>query len=382
MSLTTLSPPPVGTGGLGLTKYLIENTKALFDLAQTYIDSGLLPDEIVLKPKAQARAFAIMTTGLEIGLAPMASFRGIYITKKGRIAMMADLMLGIAMSAGASFVYVKNDATGCTIDWTRGASKGTCSFTVEDAEKAGLLNKDTYKQYLAAMLASRCRAMAARFAASDRLSGIYTPEELGAEVRVLESGDYEIIESGPAPARQAPPTTKATAAAGSVQSPPPAPAAAAGPSEAEAAVDRMWKEGEPAPGQPAPKPAPRSVKSATTSAEPAPPATDAPGAPVMTGEYPYKSPPRLTPYEAGAWPTMATVEDVMKYAKAVKLDRVAKFGADKVSAVEIPFAVAIDLGVSEKEPVVLRRCSARQVSELLAWLKEVHTKALTGTEAK
>ena len=59
-----------------------------------------------------------------------------------------------------------------------------------------------------------------------------------------------------------------------------------------------------------------------------------------------------------------------------------KFGADKVSAVEIPFAVAIDLGVSEKEPVVLRRCSARQVSELLAWLKEVHTKALTGTEAK
>lgn len=376
MSLTTLSPPPVGTGGLGLTKYLIENTKALFDLAQTYIDSGLLPDEIVLKPKAQARAFAIMTTGLEIGLAPMASFRGIYITKKGRIAMMADLMLGIAMSAGASFVYVKNDATGCTIDWTRGASKGTCSFTVEDAEKAGLLGKDTYKQYLAAMLASRCRAMAARFAASDRLSGIYTPEELGAEVRVLESGDYEIIESGPAPARQESPTNKATVAVGTV-SPPPAPAAAAGPSEAEAAVDQMWKE-----GQPAPKPAPRSVKSAATSTTPAEPVTDAPGAPVMTGEYPYKSPPRLTPYEAGAWPTMATVEDVMKYAKAVKLDRVAKFGADKVSAVEIPFAVAIDLGVSEKEPVVLRRCSARQVSELLAWLKEVHTKALTGTEAK
>lgn len=377
MSLTTLSPPPVGTGGLGLTKYLIENTKALFDLAQTYIDSGLLPDEIVLKPKAQARAFAIMTTGLEIGLAPMASFRGIYITKKGRIAMMADLMLGIAMSAGASFVYVKNDATGCTIDWTRGNSKGTCSFTREDAEKAGLLGKDTYKQYLAAMLASRCRAMAARFAASDRLSGIYTPEELGAEVRVLESGDYEIIESGPAPARQAPPTDKATVAAGSTMSPPSAPAAAAGPSEAEAAVDRMLKEGEPAP-----KPAPRSVKSAATSTTPAAPATDAPGAPVMTGEYPYKSGPKLTPYEPGAWPEMAAVNDVMKYAKAVKLDRIAQFGADKVSAVEIPFAVAIDLGVSEKEPIVLRRCSDHQVSELLVWLKEVHTKALTGTEAK
>ncbi len=374
MSLTTLSPPPVGTGGLGLTKYLIENTKALFDLAQTYIDSGLLPDEIALKPKAQARAFAIMTTGLEIGLAPMASFRGIYITKKGRIAMMADLMLGIAMSAGASFVYVKNDATGCTIEWTRGASKGTCSFTVEDAEKAGLLSKDTYKQYLAAMLASRCRAMAARFAASDRLSGIYTPEELGAEVRVLESGDYEIIESG----TPAPPTNKATVAAGSAMSPPPAPAAAAGPSEAEAAVEKMWKE-----GQPAPKPAPaRSVKSAATSADPPAPATDAPGAPVMTGEYPYKSGPKLTPYEPGAWPEMAAVNDVMKYAKAVKLDRVAKFGADKVSAVAIPFDVAMDLQVSDKEPVVLRRCSARQVGELLAWLKEAHTKALTGTEAK
>ncbi len=181
-----------------------------------------------------------------------------------------------------------------------------------------------------------------------------------------------------APARSAPPTTKATVAAGSAASPPSAPAAAAGPSEAEAAVEVMWKE-----GQPAPKPAPaRSVKSAATSTTPAEPATDAPGAPVMTGEYPYKSGPRLTPYEAGAWPEMATINDVMKYAKAVKLDRVAHYGADKLSAVEVPFAVAIDLGVSEKEPVVLRRCSGRQVSEMLAWLKEVHTKALTGTEAK
>ncbi len=188
---------------------------------------------------------------------------------------------------------------------------------------------------------------------------------------------------------------RATVAAGSAASPPSAPAAAAGPSEAQAAVDRMWKEGQPAPGQApagqaAAAAAPRraSVKSASTSAAPPAPATSAPGAPVMTGTYPYTrdgrdSGPRLTPYEAGAWPEMAEVNDVAQFAKAMGLHVAVAYGADKVSAVKIPFDVAMDLKVSDAEPVVLRRCSKRQISELLTWLKEAHKTATTAnTEAK
>lgn len=397
MSVVPLTPPPAGTGGLGLTKYLIDNTQALLNLAQLYIDSGFMPDNVAIHPKAQARTFAIITTGLEIGLAPMASVRGIYVTKKGRIAMMADLMLGIAMAAGATFKYLQNDDKAAKIEWARGGSGGVYQFTVDDARAAGLLDRDTYKEHLKSMLLSRCKAHVARLAAADRLSGIYTPDELGAEVRVLESGEYEIIESGTPPA---PPTNKATVAAGSAASPPSAPAAAAGPSEAQAAVDKMWAEGQPAPGQPAPAEAPAapaaaprraSVKSAATSAPPpaaaeaqeAPaPATDAPGAPMMTGTYPYTSGPRLTPYESGEYPEIAAVNDVAIFAKAVGLHTVAAYGADKVAAVKIPFDVAMDLKVSDAEPVVLRRCSKRQIDELSAWLKEVHKKALAATEAK
>lgn len=395
MSVVPLTPPPAGTGGLGLTKYLIDNTQALLNLAQLYIDSGFMPDNVAIHPKAQARTFAIITTGLEIGLAPMASVRGIYVTKKGRIAMMADLMLGIAMSAGATFKYLQNDEKAAKIEWARGGSGGVYQFTVEDARAAGLLNKDTYKEHLKSMLLSRCKAHAARLAAADRLSGIYTPDELGAEVRVLESGEYEIIEGG---APQAPHTDKATVAAGSAASPPSAPAAADGPFEAQAAVDQIWREGQPPAGKPAASApvAPRrgSVKSSATTTppaaaaapaeatSPAAPATDVPGAPVMTGTYPYTSGPQLTPYEAGEYPEIAAVNDVAIFAKAVGLHTVAAYGADKVAAVKVPFDVAMDLKVSDSEPVVLRRCSKRQIDELSAWLKEVHQKALAGTEAK
>ena len=66
------------------------------------------------------------------------------------------------------------------------------SYTIEEAKQAGLLGKDSWKNYPAAMLRARAVSIVARAVFPDSIMGCsYIHEELGAEVN--EEG--EIIES-------------------------------------------------------------------------------------------------------------------------------------------------------------------------------------------
>lgn len=177
-ALSVVEPQaPEVMGGFALARYITEQAGPIAKLAQLYVNGGLVPTNILRAQNPVGAAFTVLTTGMELGLPPATSLRVIHVIE-GRASLSADLMAGLAMQSGVSLEYLQNDNVGCKIRWTRGKSTGIVMFTIDDARTAGLLNKDNWKKYPAAMLSARATARAARQAAPDRLAGCYTPDEI------------------------------------------------------------------------------------------------------------------------------------------------------------------------------------------------------------
>ena len=155
-------------------------------LAQTFHASGLLPRGIA-SPEA---AFTIIATGAELGLSPMASLRSIHVIE-GKPVLSAALIAGIVQRRPdlcEGFALVESSDTIATYETTRrGQTPVRMSFTIEQAQRARLTDKDNWKKYPHAMLRARASAELARAVYPDVVGGLYDPDEIpGAEVRTVE----------------------------------------------------------------------------------------------------------------------------------------------------------------------------------------------------
>lgn len=155
-------------------------------LAQTFHASGLLPRGIA-SPEA---AFTIIATGAELGLSPMASLRSIHVIE-GKPVLSAALIAGIVQRRPdlcEGFSLVESTETIATYETTRrGQAPVRMSFTLEQAQRAGLAGKDIWRKYPHAMLRARASAELARAVYPDVVGGLYDPDEIpGAEVRTVE----------------------------------------------------------------------------------------------------------------------------------------------------------------------------------------------------
>lgn len=155
-------------------------------LAQTFHASGLLPRGIA-SPEA---AFTIIATGAELGLSPMASLRSIHVIE-GKPVLSAALIAGIVQRRPdlcEGFALVESSDTIATYETTRrGQAPVRMSFTIEQAQRARLTDKDNWKKYPHAMLRARASAELARAVYPDVVGGLYDPDEIpGAEVRTVE----------------------------------------------------------------------------------------------------------------------------------------------------------------------------------------------------
>jgi hypothetical protein len=156
------------------------------------IRSGFLPSGI----KTPEQAVVIILKGRELGIPPMQALSHIHVIS-GKPTMSSELMLSqiLRLHPKTKISYPKRSGEVCELKVQReGSDPSVFSFSMADAQAAGLLNNPTWKKYPRAMLHARCVSEMARSLFPDAISGVsYTPEELGANVN--ESGEVIDIES-------------------------------------------------------------------------------------------------------------------------------------------------------------------------------------------
>jgi len=148
----------------------------VWELAQIIANSRDFP-ECRSPEKAAVRILA----GREMGVGPIASVLGIRI-QAGRVSMDAALMAGaIKRSDYYDYSVREHTAQKCVLEFSERCKViGTSEFSMEDAAKAGLSKKETWRAYPRNMLFARALSNGARWYCPAIFGGaIYSHEELG-----------------------------------------------------------------------------------------------------------------------------------------------------------------------------------------------------------
>lgn len=151
--------------------------------------------------KTQAQAMVKVMAGAEIGLPPFAAMTGIHIIN-GKPTLGANLIATLVKNDPRYDYRVKvANNEQCILTWYEGGQPvGESSFTMAEANAAGLTNKATWKAYASDMLFARALTRGARRYAPGIFGGapVYTPEEVGADLdhdgNVIEA---EIVQVAP-----------------------------------------------------------------------------------------------------------------------------------------------------------------------------------------
>jgi hypothetical protein len=167
-----------GTSTLSLQ---VSSVDDLARLARVFAASGLFGRAGNQETQVAECAIRLMA-GMEAGFSPFASATGVHIIN-GRPAFSANLLAqAVRRHPDYDYRVMEKTATACRIKFlSRGEDLGTETFTIEMAERAGLLKNPTWRSYPEAMLFSRALTAGMRTHCPDALGGhpAYTPEELG-----------------------------------------------------------------------------------------------------------------------------------------------------------------------------------------------------------
>jgi hypothetical protein len=181
-------------------------------VAAALAQSGMFPDA-----REAAQAFAKMIAGQEYGIGAFASMTQIYIIE-GKPTMSASLVAGVIKRSGIyNYKVVQTDEKAAVIDYYEGGEfTGRSEFSMTDAARANLTNKQNWQKYPKAMLFARAMTQGARAYCPDVFGGaIYTPEEIKNDVVMDSTGGAVTLENAttvqvalpPAPSEK-PPTIK------------------------------------------------------------------------------------------------------------------------------------------------------------------------------
>jgi hypothetical protein len=173
---------------------IFESLKEPMAIGEVFAKSGMFPDI-----KTQAQAVVKILAGKEMGLTPFEAMNNLYIVN-GKIAVMSNAMASIVKKGGKyDYKVDKLDDQECTLTFSRmnGEVKelGQSTFTFKDAAKAGLANKDVWKNYPRNMLFSRALANGVRWFCPDAACG-YVVEELQDVAQVKEVKTIELKADG------------------------------------------------------------------------------------------------------------------------------------------------------------------------------------------
>lgn len=198
--------------------------QVMVDMARTLLTTGFLPQAI----KTEGQAVAIILQGRELGIGPMAALGTINVIQ-GKPTISPQLMIALINRSGElEDMKCVDDGKQCVVVMKRkGRTPHSTTFSQADAVAAGLAGKDNWKKQPATMRQWRAIAACARVVFPDVILGLYTPDEMGADV----NEDGEIVHT-PAPLATFP-------TALSVQAPLPSQAPPPAPTRKEKLIDRI-----------------------------------------------------------------------------------------------------------------------------------------------
>lgn len=130
--------------------------------------------------KSEAEVLAMMLRGAAVGMNPILALSAFHVIE-GRVEMKSDLMVSLVRQSGLckSWVYVECSDKICTIRTQRADEPDpmTLSWTIADAQRAGLAGRGNWTKYPRAMLRSRCISELCRMAYPEITTGSYVEGE-------------------------------------------------------------------------------------------------------------------------------------------------------------------------------------------------------------
>ena len=196
--------------------------------AQVMADSSLLPESYRKQPANLLWAMEL-ADALDVSLAQ--AITGITVIQ-GKPTMSAEMMRALVLRAGHRFTVTDMTDQSVTVtvarrEWPDDVQQFT--FSMADAQHAGLAKSATYQKHPKAMLLARATSMACRAVFPDVVSGMgYTPDEIGHDdpARRVDTSRLtpkttpkvvaERVETAPEPTENAPETVLIDAETGEI----------------------------------------------------------------------------------------------------------------------------------------------------------------------
>jgi hypothetical protein len=167
---------------------------ALANAAELLAEGKMFFNPKTGQPLNKAEIYSIVEYGRELGIEPVIALMNISPVK-GRLCTSAGLMLAMAVQAGVKYRVLREERDACSIQFDRDGQTYISTFDSIDAQQAGLLNKDNWKNYPKAMYKARAIANGCRYMVPDKLAGLYLQEEI-ADVKT-PSNDVRITSATP-----------------------------------------------------------------------------------------------------------------------------------------------------------------------------------------
>ncbi|WP_034340304.1 hypothetical protein [Deinococcus misasensis] len=164
--------------------------QTMCQMAEVFIRSRMLPPSI----QTVEQAIVIMVKGQELGLQPLQALNGINVIQ-GKPTVSPQTMLSLINRSGKAEdikFEIGQDFASCTMI-RKDRTAHTERFGQKEAQSMGLLNKDNYKRQPLVMYKWRAVAACARIVFPDVIDGLYTPEEMGADVVVDAEGGMQVV---------------------------------------------------------------------------------------------------------------------------------------------------------------------------------------------
>lgn len=154
--------------------YIPQTFAEAMSLAEVIHKSGLAPETL----RTAGAVFVAMAHGAELGLKPMQAIRLVNVIK-GKPTLSADGIVAVILASGVCDYFEPVEESPRAVTWRtrrRGSEEKRATFTIEEAQAAGLVN-DMYRKWPKRMLSARCKAFLGRDVYPDIVGGLYTPEE-------------------------------------------------------------------------------------------------------------------------------------------------------------------------------------------------------------